>query len=250
MLKSDVHHLWQKLLDENECLRNSFLLYPPDKQASLIQQRDKLFSAINQLFKKPSESISSSFELNCTIICSSSLNNSKDDFKHGFIKNSNFVDESKKQDLMAIATGGQECLILQFDNKFTAMKCFKLQLTSSPFTHNLLNGAIDLKFVDLHFYNADIISLLLRNNSDEKPRSFLIQFSLDRIAGKHSTHILEQTIVDVSNQCMANNFFDVIDRSGLKGIDNICTKLAVSGSRKVIINKMLTHESAIKYVCM
>lgn len=230
VIKTDMHHLWQKLLDENECLRNSSLLYPHEKSLSLTQQRDKLFTAVDKVFQKPNESISAGFELDASFLCCS-FNDCVDD-KSEFIKTSYFVCEGKKLDLIAITTSYQDCFVLVFDSKFTQMQTFRLQTRPGPFTKELSNDLEYLRFVDLQFYNEDVISLLLSNDSEEKPQSFFLQFPLDQTANKNSHHTLPQNL-NISDVSTANSIFDIIDSSCFKAMDNICTHLSVSGCRKV-----------------
>lgn len=229
VVKTDMHHLWQKLLEENDCLRNSPLLYPHEKRLSLTQQRDKMFAAIETVFQKPNESISVGFELDASFICCSLNENSE----YEFIKTSYFVSDSKKRDLMLVTIGWQDCLILEFDCNFTQMKCFRLQTLPGPFTKDLSNGFENLKFIELHFYNDEVLSLLLRKDSEtSKQQSFFIQFPLDQINGKCSLHALPQNL-NLGDLAIGHSIFDIIDDSSFKPIESVCTNLAVSGCRKV-----------------
>ncbi|XP_046802677.1 anaphase-promoting complex subunit 4 [Lucilia cuprina] len=231
VVKTDMHHLWHKLLEENECLRNSTLLYPHEKRLSLTQQRDKMFAAIDSVFQKPNESISHGFELDASFVCCSFNENSECNFD--FIRTSYFVSESKKRDLMLVTIGWQDCLVLEFDDKFTQLKCFRLQTIPGPFTKDLTNGLENLKFVDLHFYNNDVLSLLLFKESETmKHQSYFIQFPLDQIAGKCSLHTLPQNI-NLNELAVGHSIFDIIDITSFKAIESVCTNLAVSGCRKV-----------------
>lgn len=232
VVKTDVHHLWHKLLDENECLRNSPLLYPHEKQLSLIQQRDKMFAAVECVFKKPNECISLGFDLDTSFTCCSFSDSIESNFD--FIKTSHIVSEKKKTDLLVITIGWQECLILEVDDKFTKLKCFKFQTIPGPFTTNTC-GLENLKFVDLQFYNDKVLSLLLRKDSQSETmnqQSYFIQFPLDQINGKCSSHALPQNL-NLDDFSIAHSIFDLIDFGNLKPIENVCTNLAVSGCRKV-----------------
>ncbi|KAM7350465.1 anaphase-promoting complex subunit 4 [Cochliomyia hominivorax] len=231
VVKTDMHHLWHKLLEENECLRKSSLLYPHEKRLSLTQQRDKLFAAIDNVFQKPDESICQGFELDASFICCSFNENSECNFD--FIRTSYFVNDSKKRDLMLVTTGWQDCLILEFEHNFKQLKCFRLQTNPGPFTKDLNNGMDNLKFIDLHFYNDEVLSLLLRKDSETtKQQSYFIQFPLDQISGKCSLHNLPQNL-NFSDITIGHSIFDIIDINNFKPIESVCTHLAVSGCRKV-----------------
>ncbi|XP_061401695.1 anaphase-promoting complex subunit 4 [Musca vetustissima] len=231
VLKTDMHHMWQKLLDEHECLRNSTLLYPHEKNLSLIQQRDKLFAAIDLVFEKPNESISAGFELDGTFVCRQLTKSPEDNYE--FIKMSYFVCESKKLDLVAVTIGWQECLILGFDSKFTQMQMFRLQSLPGPFTKELSSDLESLSFADLQFYNDGVISLLLVNKGEEKSQSYFVQFPLDQAKTNSSLHTLPQEYLNVSDFSAVHSIFDIIDSSCFKGMDSLCSHLSVSGCRKV-----------------
>lgn len=226
-----MHHLWHKLLDENECLRNSSLLFPHEKCLSLTQQRDKLFAAVENVFKKPNESISLGFELDACFKCFSFNDNSECNFD--FIRTSYFVSESKKRDLILVTIGWHDCLILEFDIGFTQLKCFRLQTTLGPFPKDIDNGMENLKFIDLHFYNDDVLSLLLRKENDAiKQHSYFIQFPLDQINGKCCLFALPQNL-NLSDSAIGHSIFDIVDITNFKAFEGISTSLAVSGCRKV-----------------
>jgi len=65
----DPSQLWEEMVAENECLNECKLFVPHDKNLSLVQQRDKMFNAIDAVFHKPTESISGSFKLSSAVIC-------------------------------------------------------------------------------------------------------------------------------------------------------------------------------------
>lgn len=230
VLKTDIHHMWQKLLDEHECLSDSILVYPHEKNLSLIQQRDKLFASIDKVFEKPNESISLGFKLDGTFVCRQ-LSGTPEDYE--FVKMSYIACETKKLDLVAITVGRQECLILGFDNNFTQMQMFRLQSLPGPFTKGLSNGLDSLSFADLQFYNDDVISLLLVSRSEEKSQSYFVQFPLDQVKSNMSLHTLPQEHLNISDFSAVHSIFDTIDSSCFKGMDSLCTHLSVSGCRKV-----------------
>ncbi|XP_005191552.1 anaphase-promoting complex subunit 4-like [Musca domestica] len=231
VLKTDIHHMWQKLLDEHECLSDSILVYPHEKNLSLIQQRDKLFASIDKVFEKPNESISLGFKLDGTFVCRQLSGTPEDNYE--FVKMSYIACETKKLDLVAITVGRQECLILGFDNNFTQMQMFRLQSLPGPFTKGLSNGLDSLSFADLQFYNDDVISLLLVSRSEEKSQSYFVQFPLDQVKSNSSLHTLPQEHLNISDFSAVHSIFDTIDSSCFKGMDSLCTHLSVSGCRKV-----------------
>uniref|UniRef100_A0A1A9VNC3 Anaphase-promoting complex subunit 4 n=1 Tax=Glossina austeni TaxID=7395 RepID=A0A1A9VNC3_GLOAU len=229
-VKSDTHHLWQKLLEKNECLYNSSLLYPHEKQLSLIQQRDKMFIAIDSVFEKPNSSITSEFQLDfiCTC-CSLPLEYSR---SVDFIKFSFLAGNKRGSDLMAITTDWHSCLLMEFDQKFSQLSCVIIHLKPGPFTKELPLPLNNLQFVDLQFYNEEVLSLLLLQDNEEKQQSYFMQFSLELMREKFSLHLLPQNL-NLQEMLLPQSVFDVVDFCQFRGMDTVCTSLAVSGSRKV-----------------
>ncbi|XP_037937267.1 anaphase-promoting complex subunit 4 [Teleopsis dalmanni] len=226
MAKADVHHLWNKLVEENECLGNCTLLYPHEKELSLIQQRDKMFNAIDQVLKKTDDSISASFELNNSVVCSSLPSNGSD-----FVCSSYNVNTTTNCDVIVTTINWNELLVLEFNRIFTTMRCTRLDLRPGPFTSNLNISLENLRFVDLQFYNENILSILLQNEQ-EIPQSFFLQLTLDVLNGKATEHALPHNLI-MSEIAIGHSLHDSIETTNFKNMDGICTHLAVSGSRKV-----------------
>uniref|UniRef100_A0A1A9WHR9 Anaphase-promoting complex subunit 4 n=1 Tax=Glossina brevipalpis TaxID=37001 RepID=A0A1A9WHR9_9MUSC len=229
-VKSDVHHLWQKLLERNECLYNSFLLYPHEKQLSLIQQRDKMFVAIDSVFEKPNSSITLEFQLD--FICTCCSLPIEDSTSWSSIKFSFLAGIKRESDLMAIAIDWQSCLLMEFDQKFSQLSCVIINLKPGPFTKELPLSLNNLRFVDLQFYNEEVLSLLLLQENKDKQQSYFMQFSLELMRDKFTLHLLPQNL-NLQEILLPQSVFDVVDFGQFRGMDNICTSLAVSGSRKV-----------------
>ncbi|XP_067640659.1 anaphase-promoting complex subunit 4 [Eurosta solidaginis] len=230
IVKSDPHHLWHRLLEENECLRECSLLFPHEKETSLLQQRDKLLKAIENVFEQPNESISASFVQNSSIKCASL---SPDD---ALIHSSFFVNDEANTDLLVITINRHEALLLEFDKQFTMLKCTRLDLRPGPFTNNTLRDDVfeTLRFVDLGFYNESVLSLLLHSKVPTNDKqSFFLQFVLELANGKQTQHSISNSI-DLMNVTQPCHVPDLIEGNNLKPLEGECTHLAVSGSRKVV----------------
>ncbi|XP_053949584.1 anaphase-promoting complex subunit 4 [Anastrepha ludens] len=236
IVKSDPHHLWHRLLEENECLRNCSLLFPHEKETSLIQQRDKLLKAVEDVFKRPNESISASFVQDASITCASLPPAPDDGDMHPVFHSSFFVDEESSTDLLVTTINWHEALLLEFNKQFSFLKCTRIDLQPGPFTSHALRDVVfnSLKFVDLGFYNESLLSILLHNNgqNDDK-RSYFLQCSLEATKGKRTRHIMPNNVnlVDVDFAC---HIPDIMDANIIKPLEGECTRLAVSGSRKVV----------------
>uniref|UniRef100_A0A0A1XN54 Anaphase-promoting complex subunit 4 n=1 Tax=Zeugodacus cucurbitae TaxID=28588 RepID=A0A0A1XN54_ZEUCU len=232
IVKSDPHHLWHRLLDENECLRNCSLLFPHEKETSLIQERDKLMTAVDTVFRRPSESISASFKLDASIICATLPASGEQDLVHG----SFFVHEEENTDLLVTTINAHETLLLEFNKQFTLLRCVRLNLQPGPFTSEALREDVfsTLRFVDLEFYNESILSILLQSSAQNVDKqSYFLQLGLDATKAKQTQHLMPNNInlLDVAFPCHVP---DLMEGHSLKPLEGICTRLAVSGSRKVV----------------
>lgn len=234
IVKSDPHHLWHRLLDENECLRNCALLFPHEKESSLIQERDKLMSAIDTVFRRPNESISASFMLDASIICAA-LPESDEGASQAGMHSSFFVNEEANTDLLVTTINSHETLLLEFNKQFTMLRCVRLNLQPGPFTNEALRDDVfnTLRFVDLEFYNESILSILLHSSAQNlEKQSFFLQLCLEATKGKQTQHLMPNNI-NLLDMAFPFHVPDSMESNSLKPLEGVCTRLAVSGSRKV-----------------
>lgn len=227
--KCETHHRWNKLLEENECLKNCSLIFPHDQKLSLIQQRDKMLKAIANVFTKPTTSISSDFRHISTIICAPET---PPDFQ---VKSSFIVSESAQADMLALTIGVAEFMIIEFQLTTPSVKCTRLNLKPSPFTPvHMAQTYNNLSIIDLQFYNDLTLSLLLQNTnqSDGKTQNYFVQLPMEAINGKYSQHRIAEMMY-LADLSMWHSLMDIVDHSFLKAVDGTCTRMAVSGSRKV-----------------
>nr|XP_014097540.1 anaphase-promoting complex subunit 4 [Bactrocera oleae] len=236
IVKSDPHHLWHRLLEENECLRNCSLLFPHQKETSLIQERDKLMTAVDTVFKRPNESISGSFTLDASIICAALPESGDDANQAAWVHSSFFVNEEANTDLLVTTINSHETLLLEFNKQFTLLRCVRLNLQPGPFTSEALREDVfsTLRFVDLEFYNESILSILLHSSAQNVDKqSYFLQLTLEASKGKQTQHLMPNNInlLDVAVPCHVP---DLLEGNSLKPLEGVCTRLAVSGSRKVV----------------
>uniref|UniRef100_W8C6P5 Anaphase-promoting complex subunit 4 n=1 Tax=Ceratitis capitata TaxID=7213 RepID=W8C6P5_CERCA len=235
IVKSDPHHLWHRLLDENECLRNCTLLFPHEKETSLIQQRDKLLAAVDEVFKRPDESISASFVQDAEIICASWLAESEGD-KHALVHSSFVANEDANTDMLVTTINHHEVLLLEFNKEFSLLRCMRLDLQPGPFTSEALRDDVysKLQLVDLEFYNEGTLSLLIHSIAqNESKQSYFLQFALDAAKGKQTQHLMPNNIslLDMVYPCHVP---DLMEGNNLKPLEGESTHMTVSGSRKVV----------------
>lgn len=229
--KSDMHHRWNKLLDENDCLRNCPFMYSHDKKLSLIQQRNKLTESIERIIDKPNQSITEHFSLKTTLIC---CDLPKDFTSNDQIKTTFHVHETFRCEILLITISRTEILLIELDARNPYLKSTHLNLKPGPFTHDLSPSYGNLSFVDLKFYNEHFISILLQNydNSDRRTQSYFLQLPLDLISGKYKQHQVSEK-VNLTEATASHSILDFLDVNCLKHVDGFCTSIAVSGMRKV-----------------
>lgn len=235
--------LWSRMLAENECLAECTLFVPHDKKLSLIQQRDKMFNAIDAVFHKPTESISGSFKLTTAVICGDlpqfacepSLEQDQL-LNYEFINCSYHVNEASKCDMLAVTVSWQEAMILEFSRGDDCLlRCTRVQLFPGPFTPQLHDDYYNLRFVDLQFYNDSSISMLAQTTTPTpgvRPHSYFVQFSLSAARNQCTQHQLAP-LMKLPDATVTHSIHDIPEAVTLKPLDGICEMLAVSGSRKV-----------------
>ncbi|XP_032597346.1 anaphase-promoting complex subunit 4 isoform X2 [Drosophila grimshawi] len=239
----DPTQLWTRLLAENDCLAQCSLLVPHDKKLSLIQQRDKMFNAIDAVFHKPTESISGSFKLTTTVICYDlpqyiveSALDEEHELNYDFVNCSYHVHEATKCDMLAVTVRWQEAMILEFSRADDCLlRCTRVHLQPGPFTPQLHENYYNLRIVDIQFYNESSISMLAQTllpTPGVRPHSYFLQFALSATRNQSTQHQMAP-LVKLPDATMAHSIHDIPDAVTFKGLDGVCEMLAVSGSRKV-----------------
>ncbi|BFF92523.1 anaphase-promoting complex subunit 4-like [Drosophila madeirensis] len=243
----DPDHLWDQIVAEQSLLGASNIFAPHDKNLSLVQQREKLFNAIDDICQKPTKSMSASFALSSSIICSEfSAVEAKQDWD--FVTSCFYVNEAARCDMCAIAISREEALILQFsraDNCF--LRCSSIHLKPGLFTKRLQEDYNNLRFVDLQFYNDSFLTILTQSTScaeGVRPHSCFIQLSLSEATNQCTQH-LKSIHIKLSDATVTRSIYDIAGMDAFKCLDGVCDMLAVSGGRRVITvlsdsNRMMT----------
>ncbi|EDW82354.1 uncharacterized protein Dwil_GK25758, isoform A [Drosophila willistoni] len=237
----DTKQLWEQMIAENECFADCNLFVPHDKKLSLIQQREKMFNAIDAVFHKPTESISASFKLSNAIICGElppMMTEQLDDQDESvdFVTCSYHVYEAAKCDMLALTISWQEAMVLELSRSGDCLlRCTRVQLQPGPFTQQLHEDYYNLRFVDLQFYNESSLSMLAQTStsaSSPRPHSYFVQFSLSAARNQCTQHQLAP-LMKLTDATVTHSIHDIADGAAFKGLDGVCEMLAVSGSRKV-----------------
>ncbi|XP_001354997.1 anaphase-promoting complex subunit 4 isoform X1 [Drosophila miranda] len=231
----DPNQLWEQMLAENECLGQCPLFVPHDKKLSLVQQRDKMFNAIDAVFHKPTESISASFKLSTAVVCCQ-LPPMEPEEEQDFVTCSYYVHEAGRCDMLAVTISWQEAMVLEFSRaEDCLLRCTRVQLLPGPFTPQLHEDYYNLRFVDLQFYNESSLSMLAQSTSSTpgvRPHSYFIQFSLSAARNQSTQHHLAP-LMNLPDATVTHSIHDIPEAAAFKGLDGVCEMLAVSGSRKV-----------------
>ncbi|XP_016948853.1 anaphase-promoting complex subunit 4 isoform X1 [Drosophila biarmipes] len=233
----DPSQLWEEMVAENECLNDCKLFVPHDKNLSLVQQRDKMFNAIDAVFHKPTESISGSFKLSSAVICNDlpPMEPGEGLEDREFVTCSYYVNEASRSDMLACTISWQEAMILEVSRAGDGLvRCTRIQLEPGMFSP-AHEDFYNLRFVDLQFYNESSLSILAQSTSavsGMRPHSFFIQFSLSAARNQCTQHQMGP-LVKLKDATVTHSIHDVVDGAAFKGLDGLCDMLAVSGSRKV-----------------
>ncbi|XP_030378953.1 anaphase-promoting complex subunit 4 isoform X2 [Scaptodrosophila lebanonensis] len=235
--ETECSTLWDQILQENECLRNSRLVVPQDIDSSLIQQREKMFNAIDEVFHKPTESISGSFKLSSCVIIGDlpEFADENDDFVHCTYYVNESSDPDAKCDMLAVTVSWQEVVVLEFNPERCTLRCTRIQLQPGPFTIQLHEDYYNLRFVDLQFYNEQSLSMLAQTTTPTpgvRPHSYFVQFSLSSSRNQSTFHRLGP-LVKLMDTTLTHSIHNNPEGVSFKGLDGVCEMLAVSGSRKV-----------------
>ncbi|KAH8326803.1 hypothetical protein KR059_011938 [Drosophila kikkawai] len=234
----DPGQLWEEMVAENDCLNSCNLFVPHDKNLSLIQQRDKMFNAIDAVFHKPTESISGSFKLASAIICGDlpPMEPGEGLKDRDFVTSSYYVNESSRCDMLACTVSWQEAMILEISRTGDCLvRCTRVQLQPGIFTAPLHEDYYHLRFVDLQFYNESSLSMLAQTTTSVpgiRPHSYFVQFSLSAARNQCTQHQMGQ-VVKLKDATVTHSIHDIADGAAFKGLDGVCEMLAISGSRKV-----------------
>ncbi|KAH8275854.1 hypothetical protein KR018_012128 [Drosophila ironensis] len=239
----DLNRLWDQMMAENECLEHCKLFVPHDRQLSLVQQREKMFNAIDAVFHKPTESISGSFKLASAVLCADlppmepgEGQATEEEGRESIVTCSYFVNEVSKCDMLALTLSWQEAMILEVSRAGDCLlRCTRIQLQPGMFTPPLHEDYYHLRFVDLQFYNEASLSMLAQTETTApgiRPHSYFVQFSLAAARNQSTQHQMGP-LVKLKDATVTHSIHDVVDGVAFKGLDGVCEMLAVSGSRKV-----------------
>ncbi|CAO1420803.1 unnamed protein product [Diamesa serratosioi] len=222
-VKPDENSLWESLLMENECLKNSPAVYPHHKELSLVQQKNLLRKSIDVLFGKLEHTVGSNFNLQLIKRFDNVVK--KDEIKKVLSSHINVVadeDNPVSCSMFTILTSSNNLLfvVCSLDSEIRS-----IELTFNDHSSCSVSSIGELSFIDVKFYNKNLISLLLLNKIDNKSDTCFMQM--------HVGGLLEILKNTTSNHTILNAY-SLIDEMALKTLEGMTgVSMAVSGSRKV-----------------
>ncbi|XP_033217180.1 anaphase-promoting complex subunit 4 isoform X2 [Belonocnema kinseyi] len=203
---------WASMLDENFCLRDHPLIIKQDLDCSLLQTYDKVVESVKCLFAKSYQGLTNHFviskvSLGYATLCFSQIVSSDDNLlvatndveqKLLYVFKIEHHDENQSELTFEKAT-------LEFDES--------QGLSTS-------RSSSDCRFIDLQFYSADYLSVLIFDEQMES--TYLIQFPIKNTKFAHR---------DSDERLDFNDLVDSWPRP-FHGIN--AKRLTVSGQRKVV----------------
>lgn len=216
-LKMDVNGMWEKLLEENECLRKLPHIYPHHRSKSLIQQRNSMKSGISDLFGKLEETVGGKFIVKYL----RDLDQVTFDDRQIITSNINLEKDGKYFSYFAILLSESKLLFLEC--RENQVKTIFITLVDSDAILNKYDGK--LSFVDVKFYSSSMLSILAKNTEATRTVSVFFQFPLSH---------LELLLKTMDGDTLDVSFYSFLDDCSIKVLDGLdAVSMAVSGSRKV-----------------
>uniref|UniRef100_A0A182QH64 Anaphase-promoting complex subunit 4 n=1 Tax=Anopheles farauti TaxID=69004 RepID=A0A182QH64_9DIPT len=235
----DDENQWKKLLEENQCLRESLAIYPHNEDMSLLQQQKQLKEKIVELFAQPGPVIGANFKLkhSLTIQTPAPSAGIETDVRT-FAFNCHSADQLM---LLAILHSSSSLLLVEcfHDGGFKAVR---VHLEEKPYFDQRFEGIGTLSFQHLAFYNEDTLSLLMHaQNPDEGGRTtccYFVQLNLvpvRKLLASVEPRESMQTLTEDAAGCQAINAYTLIDDSSLKPLESSdAYRIAVSGKLNVV----------------
>lgn len=225
----DTTSEWSKLLEENDCLKASDIIYPHHKELSLVQEHNLLKQSITELFSKPEKHIGDQFRFKA---CVDIVNIGTDDNCCLNVDHINV--DSKKTSLFTVHVSNEIMYFIEYTTKSDFIKLVKLEFGQMPFYVEVKNY-INMRFCNLQFYNESTISMLIVAYSRDAKCDvkLFVQFAIPKIQSRLLGLKLAEHI-DITQMTSSLNLYDLLDISSLRALDvHDGHMISVSGSRKI-----------------
>lgn len=216
----DDNCMWQQLLEENDCLRESGKIYPHHKKLSLIQQKNLMRKSIDELFGRLKTTVGSDFKLQPKTH-TSPLKPVDDGFK---VITSHVIDgEGDNAMNMFTILMSPDCLLLVVHATHMSIRTIEMKFTDRAGC--IVSSVGQLSFLDVKFYNSKLMSVLLKNQVDSRSYTCIVQLPVYRVT---------ENFMNTSGDYFSINLYNLIDEANFKTLEGFSgVAMAVSGSRKV-----------------
>lgn len=216
----DETGFWDQLLAENDCLRNSNIVYPHHKHLSLIQQKNRMRKSIDELFGRIETTVGSGFELKSKNLFK--VLQSRGDVQK--VKTSHAVEgDGEDSAIMFTVLLSPNTLLFIVCSSNSQIKTFELKFQNRE--ECIVASVGELTFVDAKFYNSKLISVLMKNQVDARSYTCFMQLPVSRIT---------DNIFNLSSDHIIIDAYSLIDDATFKILEGFsASSMAVSGSRKV-----------------
>lgn len=224
----DTTSEWSKLLEENECLKASDIIYPHHKELSLVQEHHLLKKSITELFSKPEKHIGDQFTFK---MCINIVNISDDDSSCIQVDHIN----SKKSSLFTVNASNKTIHFIEYTTKSDFIKLVKLEFSQMPFLNVKLQNYTNMCFCDSQFYNENTISMLIAasNRDAENDVKLFVQFPIQKIQSRLLGLKMAEHI-DITQLVSGLNMYELLDTNLLRTLEvHDGHVISVSGSRKI-----------------
>lgn len=226
---------WNKLLDQNDCLKNSNFIYPHHKELSLVQEHHNLKESIRKLFEKPDTLISLKSQLLYALdICD--VNNRTTFNWHQFDL------EEMGSTLFSFTINDQHLYLEEFTPRTENVKFAKFEFASDEETpgeslsediSELSQKFPQMKLLHSQFYNDKAMSMLFSYKKDRPSANCFVQFPIQALLSRLTSARIQKRII-IDPLLVAVNLRELIDPDLVRALDiSDGNKLAVSGGRKI-----------------
>lgn len=225
-LKNDLTSEWNKLLEQNECLKNASVIYPHHKELSLIQEHNLLKTSITQLFSKPEKLIGDALKFQMCLDFADVQDNDTINLHHINV-------EAHNLSRFTINISQKLLYIIEYNPKSEFIQAGKLEFRQKSTPAEKFQQFDDLNLCYTQFYNENTISMLLTNTSEQDCINCFVQFPINNVQFRMLGYKLSE-YVNLTEAMMLIDFYDVLDPIAIRKLElSDGWIIAVSGSRKM-----------------
>lgn len=213
----DDGSMWARLQEENECLQKNDIIYPHNKNLSLIQEKNQMRKSIAEIFGRLKETVGSDFKIHLK----NHYKGSQTCEPHHRVLTSHVIDLDDTGDATNLFTVllSSERLLVLICTGHSQIKTFDVRFRDRA--DCIVSSVGQLSFIDVKFYNSKLISVLMKNQVDSRSTTCFMQLAVSRL-------------VDCVGDSNIANAYSLIDDANFKVLEGFSGKsMAVSGSRKV-----------------